>query len=98
MVNMTDSLFVERAGAKPGERIQIRGVHCVEKDGIKKDSAGFSGGGEMVVRIPKGVKQEIDCGDRICRVGSHSYYTVVEIRDNCMAGSALSHRKLIAKR
>ncbi|MBE7048681.1 MAG: hypothetical protein E7393_04855 [Ruminococcaceae bacterium] len=97
-MNMTDSIYVRRI--ENGVVLQniLSGVFCRRTAGLELDNAGFSGGGQITVRIPQHLQPKVCLGDQICRQGDHFWYTVVEIRDNRVANSGISHWKVIGKR
>ncbi len=97
-MKMEDSLRVRHRKATGFTEEIIRGVHCLETIGIQKDAVGHAGNGQMIVRIPGEQAIAIRLGDEICRVGSYTWFTVVEIQDNRLCGSHLSHFKIVGKR
>ncbi len=97
-MKMTDCVYVRCSRQGAVQNYMLRGVRCTVTEGIEADSAGFSGGGRMIVRIPASKAPSLCCGDQIRRADSEVWYTVAEIRDNAIPGSGLSHRKVIGRR
>ncbi len=97
-MDMQESILVKKRGQSKDKEQVVCGVFCSESVGIQADKTGFSGQGQLIVRIPEAVLADIECGDQICRVGSYTWYTVAQKQDNRRQGSNLSHWKIIGKR
>lgn len=95
---MTDCVYVRCSRQGVVQSYMLRGVRCTVTEGIEADSAGFSGAGQMIVRLSASTAPLLCCGDQIRRADSEIWYTVAQISDNSIPGSGLSHRKVIGKR
>lgn len=97
-MHMDDRIRLRKRNTKGVSEHVVENVFCTETLGVQAERSGFNSGGQIIVRVPDAVTMAFDCGDQICREGSSTWYTVVEIRDNRREGSGLSHRKIVGRR
>ncbi len=94
-MNMTDRVFVRPAGG--GETFVIDGIHVVSTVGYTPDRTGAAAAGEIRLRIPACKQVTLRLGDLVSR-DEKVWFSVCEIRNNEVAGSGLSHCKVIGRR
>ena len=94
-MKMNDQVFVRPSGG--GETFVLDGIHVVATVGYTPERTGAGASGEIRLRIPAAKQVNLRLGDLVSQ-DERIWFSVCEIRDNQVAGSGLSHCKVIGRR
>ena len=94
-MKMTDSVFVRPGGG--GDIFVLEGIHVVATVGYTPERLGRGAVGEIRLRIPGHKNVKLHLGDMVSQ-DEKVWFSVCEIRNNEVAGSGLSHSKVIGRR